>query len=67
MTYTSVFFNQYKKYKGKKYSQSTLLYDLLQVHWLFVMITCSAVIAGFAVIFVGVDGISQLFEVSWTL
>ncbi|XP_053395614.1 uncharacterized protein LOC123525863 [Mercenaria mercenaria] len=34
----------------------------VKVHWLFVLITCAAVIAGFAVVFVGVDGISKFFE-----
>lgn len=35
----------------------------VKVHWLFVLLTCVTVIGGFAVIFVGVDGISQLYEV----
>jgi len=35
----------------------------VKVHWLFVLLTTAAVIAGFTIIFVGVDGISQLYEV----
>lgn len=39
----------------------------VKVHWLFVLLTCVTVIGGFAVIFVGVDGISQLYEVCVTV
>ena len=47
-------------YWGEKMFGSKLW---VKVHWLFVLLTTGAVIGGFAIIFVGVDGISLLYEV----
>ncbi|XP_052242636.1 putative ferric-chelate reductase 1 [Dreissena polymorpha] len=46
-------------YWGEKMFGSKLW---VKVHWLFVLLTTGAVIGGFAIIFVGVDGISLLYE-----